>query len=76
MKTLNRILAEWKQIAKHIGDFQSRLILTLFYFIIFMPFALIARLAGFFKPCGCGNNSAWEDRQKDDATISAAARQF
>lgn len=30
----------WKSIAEKIGNFQSRLILTIFYFTIAMPFAL------------------------------------
>jgi hypothetical protein len=33
----------WKQIAKAIGDFQARLILSVFYFVIVGPFALIVR---------------------------------
>ena len=33
----------WKRIAKKIGDFQARLILTLFYLFVIGPFALVIR---------------------------------
>ena len=33
----------WKGVAKKIGDFQARLLLTVFYFILFSPFALAVR---------------------------------
>jgi len=38
-----RLWERWKQIAKTIGDFQARLILSVVYFIIVGPFALILR---------------------------------
>lgn len=33
----------WKRIAKGIGDFQARVILFLFYFVILGPFVLVVR---------------------------------
>jgi hypothetical protein len=33
----------WKRIARKIGDAQARIILTLFYFLVVGPFALIIR---------------------------------
>jgi hypothetical protein len=36
----------WKRIAKKIGDFQARLLLTVFYLFIIGPFALLIRLWG------------------------------
>ena len=42
---MKRLWERWKRIAKTIGDFQARLILTVFYFIIVGPFALIVRRA-------------------------------
>jgi hypothetical protein len=38
------LFERWKRIAKKIGDFQARLILTLFYLFIIGPFALVVRL--------------------------------
>ena len=34
----------WKRFGKRIGDFQARALLSIFYFIILAPFALIVRL--------------------------------
>jgi hypothetical protein len=33
----------WKRVARKIGDFQARIILTIFYFIVLGPFALAVR---------------------------------
>jgi len=33
----------WKRIAKKIGEFQARVLLAVFYFTIFCPFALAVR---------------------------------
>jgi hypothetical protein len=45
MKTLlARAWARWKVIAKIIGNFQARLLLSFFYFLVVPPFALIVKL--------------------------------
>jgi hypothetical protein len=33
----------WKRFGRKLGDFQARLILSLFYFIIIAPFSLLVR---------------------------------
>lgn len=33
----------WKKIARKIGDFNARVILTIFYFVLMLPFALLVR---------------------------------
>ncbi len=43
--TLQDLWQAWKRIGKKVGDFQARLILTAFYFLILGPFALAIRLA-------------------------------
>ena len=35
--------AKWQRVARKIGDFQARVILTVLYFVIIGPFALIVR---------------------------------
>ena len=42
-RTLKIAWAKWKTIAHTIGDFQSRLLLSTFYFVVLGPFALSAR---------------------------------
>ncbi len=65
----------WKAVAHEIGDFQSRLLLTTFYFTIFAPFALVTRLLGdplhLRRPAG----TAWRDRQATANGIEDARRQ-
>lgn len=34
---------KWQRVARRIGDFQARVILTVLYFVIIGPFALIVR---------------------------------
>jgi len=44
METLKKLWQGWKKIAKKIGNFQSRVILTIFYATIVLPFGVAARL--------------------------------
>ena len=44
MQTLKRLWAAWKRIARRIGDFQARLLLTLIYAVLVMPFGVVVRL--------------------------------
>ena len=39
-----RLWEGWKKIAQKIGDFNARVILTLFYFILLCPFAILLKL--------------------------------
>ena len=77
MKHLQLIWQKWKKYGQLIGDFIARIILSLFYFTLFVPFALGLRLFG--DPLGAKNNpdeSLWLDREIDDITIETARRQF
>ena len=40
---LKRIWEVWKVVAKKIGDFNARVILTVFYFVLLAPLALVIR---------------------------------
>ena len=67
----------WKTRAHDIGQFQSRLLLTVFYFTVFVPFAVLTRLMGdplrLRKRTRDTDWRAWEAR---DSSIDAARRQF
>lgn len=39
-----RLWEGWKRIAQKIGDFNARVILTLFYFILLFPFAILLKI--------------------------------
>lgn len=74
---LKRVWARWKVIAHAIGNFQARVLLTLFYFVIVPPFALVVKLAkdplSLRPPRG---ESFWIDRPEPDPTAGASRRQF
>jgi hypothetical protein len=44
LKMLRAAWARWKRVAHLIGDFQARLLLSMFYFLILAPFALGLKL--------------------------------
>ena len=67
----------WKRVGKKIGDFQARALLTLFYFILLAPFALVIRRWSdplSIKPAA---PHGWRPRVDHDATsLSEAIKQF
>jgi hypothetical protein len=44
MKTLKRMWEVWKRLGKKIGNFQARVLLTIFYAVLMFPFGIGARL--------------------------------
>jgi hypothetical protein len=44
MKTLKRAWEAWKRLGKKIGNFQARVLLTIFYVVLMFPFGIAARL--------------------------------
>jgi hypothetical protein len=71
-----RAWERWKVIAHKIGNFQARLILVIFYFVIVPPFALIVKL--FKDPLSLRpprKESLWVEGPVADSSLSAARRQ-
>ena len=65
----------WQKVAKKIGDFQARLILSLFYFLIVLPMGLIARM--FSDPLSLKRTAAhWYAKPSAPALLDDARRQF
>ena len=60
-----RLWEGWKRIARKIGDFNARVILTLFYFLLLCPFALILKI--FTDPLELKQKEhiGWHERQED-----------
>ena len=76
---LKRIWEGWKKIARKIGDFNARVILTLFYFVLLMPFAVLVIL--FTDPLEIKKNTTkkgWQPREEKlgVSPMERAARQF
>ena len=73
---LHRLWRGWKRIAHKIGDFQARVLLTIFYFVIVAPFALAVRL--FADPLALKSTTArgWRARTPGAPALEQARRQF
>ena len=65
----------WVRVAKKIGDFQARLILSLFYMLVIIPIGMIARM--FADPLGLKQKrAAWESKSSSTPRLDDARRQF
>ena len=65
------------KIGASIGDFQSRLLLTVFYFTVALPFGILTRLV--IDPLRLRHRpttSGWTARQPIDSDLASARRQF
>ena len=75
MTVLRALLKSWKSIAHKIGNFQARLILTVFYFIVVAPFAL--RVKVFSDPLQLKRSAGWLSRGGAEADpLTVAGRQY
>lgn len=78
-RRLHRVLAaawaRWKAIVTVIGTFQARVLLSVFYFTVVPPFALVVKL--FKDPLGlraAASNTFWMDRPAPDPTPRTGER--
>ncbi len=70
METLRKVWKAWKRFGQIMGDFIGRLLMTVFYFTLFMPFALGVRL--FADPLAIRPQGSmqWLDRKTPDPTLT------
>jgi len=76
METLRKGWQAWKRIGQFIGDQIGRLVLTVFYFTLFMPFGLGVRLLAdplAIRPHG---SSKWLERTTHDQTLEDTRRLY
>ena len=76
METLRKVWEAWKHAGQVIGDFIGRVILTVFYFTIFVPFGLGVRLLSDPLRLKRAMSSYWLSRGTTDLTLEDARRQF
>lgn len=71
--------SHWLALAHKIGQFQSRVILTLFYFVVVTPFGLAVRAFGdplqIKRRAISDASSAWSARHTRDVDLAAGQRQ-
>jgi hypothetical protein len=74
---VRELWAAWKRVARKIGDFQARVLLTIFYFLLLAPFALVVRQRSDPLALKPGAPRGWGVRS-DDAqyTVDMARKQF
>lgn len=76
-KVARKLWNGWKQTVKKIGDFQARLILTVLYFVIIAPFALIVRCGADPLSLKKGVPPGWRLKtERENDAIKRAIHQF
>jgi hypothetical protein len=76
MEVLRKAWEAWKRFGQLIGDFIGRLVLTVFYFTLFMPFGLGVRLFGDPMAIRKNHQANWLERSTRDLTIDDSRRLF
>ncbi len=74
--SFKRLWTGWKKIAHSIGVFQTRLVLTLLYNTLLLPFGLLVRI--FMDPLGFktrGRASGWVPRETRDRSLEDLRKQ-
>jgi hypothetical protein len=77
LSPLHPLWEGWKRFGRRIGDLQARMFLTLFYFLLITPFALIVRFASDPLALKPGTSKGWRARIPGFGTpLERARRQF
>lgn len=74
LRIVRRLWAGWKRVARAIGDFQARVLLTLIYAVLVLPFGLLVRL--FSDPLNIKKRPAtWFEHPQETIDAEWARRQ-
>ena len=76
MEALRKGWQAWKRIGQFIGDQIGRVVLTVFYFTLFMPFGLGVRLFGDPLAIRPLSRAKWLERRTQDLTLEDSRRLF
>jgi len=75
--SLKRLGHGWTSFARRMGNFQGRVLLAFFYFVLVTPFALLVRLFGDPLHIQARHASSfWLDRPQADADLEQLRSQF
>ena len=75
MNLLQKVWAGWKRFGHFMGDLLARIVLTVFYFTIFLPFGIANTLFG--DPLDMKQKAPkWIERTTGDRTMAEAQREF
>jgi hypothetical protein len=74
---LRTLWEAWKRGARWIADLQARVLLTVFYYVVLVPFALVLRWRSDPLAIKPGTAKGWRTRSESEATpLEQARRQF
>jgi hypothetical protein len=77
MELLGRLWQAWKRFGQFLGDILARIVLTLFYFTVLVPFGLgVSLLSDPLRTRHSDTSSLWVLRQTGDQSLDEARRQF
>ena len=76
MNFLKKIWAGWKRFGHFMGDMLARVVLTVFYFTIFLPFGLLTTLFGDPLNIKSKAKPEWLKRETGDRDLAEAGKQF
>jgi len=76
METLRKVWEAWKRFGQFIGDMIGRVVLTVFYFTLFVPFALGVRFFGDPLAMRPSSRVKWVERTTHDLTLEDSRRLF
>jgi hypothetical protein len=75
--SVRNLWERWKQIARKIGDFQARALMTIFYFLIVGPTSLVLRWRSDPLAIKAETARGWRDiEEKEGEAMDRARRQF
>ena len=76
MTTLRKLWHAWKRFGQAVGDFIARIVLTIFYWTIFLPFGLGVRL--FSDPLSLNDQqqAGWLERTTVDTKLEDTRRLY
>ena len=73
---LRSLWSEWTRLARHIGSFNARALITLVYFTLLAPFGLIYHFfADVLQVKNPPQGGSWQNRETRDLDIEEATRQ-
>ena len=74
---LRGLWAGWRRIAKKVGNFQARILMAIFYFTIFCPFALAVRWGSDPLALKAGDSRGWRALDAlEGSSLDRARKQF
>jgi hypothetical protein len=75
-RTLRIVWEAWKSVARKISNFQARILLTLFYFLIVLPFALALRWISDPLAIKPRTPRGWRPKVSEATDLESARRQY